>query len=140
MSSLAIVPVFYRDQDYSWMSPCREVSRDEARRLKQIGAGCFIEHGRAFWLHQLSPPPPIVYPPGPLETATTITLSEIHANCGITGGGERGTPADNRLVERAQHKIRSYPHIFDKLAVLARVRFVRKPSRIRPQVAIAVQG
>jgi hypothetical protein len=102
--------------------------------LKQIGAGSFIESGRAFRLHQPSPPPPISYLPGPLETATTITLSEIHANCGITGGGEIGTPADKRLVERAQHKIRAYPHIFDDLAVLAR------GSWMRQKIAIAVQG
>lgn len=126
MSSLAAVPVFYLDQDASWQPPCREVSRMEARRLKASGAGCFIEHGRAFRLKQPSPPPPCGFLRGLLETATTITMSEVEANVGIA-------PTLN-LVLRAQHKIRAYPHVFDQLAILAR------GSWIRPQVRIAVQA
>lgn len=126
MSSLAMVKVFYLDQDASWQPPCREVSRIEARRLKQAGAGVFIEHGRAFRLKEPSPPPPCGFLAGPLETAATITLSEIEANVGIA-------PSPN-LVIRAQHKIRAYPHVFDQLAVLAR------GSWARPMIPIEVTG
>jgi hypothetical protein len=125
MSSLAAVPVFYLDQDASWQAPCREVSRIEARRLKQAGAGVFIEHGRAFRLKESAPPPPCGFLPGTLETAATISLSEIQANVGIA-------PTPN-LVIRAQQKIRAYPNVFDQLACLARGAWVR------PQVQISVQ-
>jgi hypothetical protein len=126
MSSLAVVPVYYLDQDASWQPPCREVSRIEARRLKQAGAGVFIEHGRAFRLKDPAPPLPISFLPGPLETAATITLSEIQANVGIAPSPQ--------LVARAQRKIRCYPHVFDELAVLAR------GSWIRPQIQISIAG
>jgi hypothetical protein len=124
MPSLAVVAVYYLDQDSSFAPPCRTVSRIEARRLKQTGAGKFIDHGRNFRLHSTAPPLPITLPPGPLQSATTITISEVQANVGIA--------ARSALVKRAQHKIRAYPHIFDGLAVLAR------GSWMRPAVQIAV--
>ena len=100
------------------------VSRIEARRLKQISAGKFIDNGRNFRLNSTTPPLPIALPPGPLQSATTITISEVEANVGIA--------ARSALVKRAQHKIRAYPHVFDDLAVLAH------GSRMRPPVQIAV--
>jgi hypothetical protein len=124
MPSLAVVSVFYLDQDSSFAPPCRIVSRIEARRLKQIAAGKFIDNGRNFRLNCTAPPLPIVLPPGPLQSATTITNSEVEANVGIA--------ARSALVKRAQHKIRAYPHVFDDLAILAR------GSWMRPAVQIAV--
>jgi hypothetical protein len=130
MSSLAVVNVFYQDQDSTWMQPCRMVSRIEARRLKQCGAGSFIDHGRAFRLKEPTPPLPIALLPGLLKAAATITLAEIEANVGITEGGEPGTPANANLVRRAQFKIAAYPHIFDDLAVTARGSWLRSTVRI----------
>ena len=118
MSSLTMVPVFYLDQDSSWQQPHELVSRDRARRLKSTGVGVFIEHGRAFRLHQPSPLPSISLTPGQIETATTLTVSEIQANVGITPG-DPGVPPNRELVRRAQFKVRLYPRIFDNLAVLA---------------------
>jgi hypothetical protein len=124
MSSLAVVPVFYYDQDSSWQEPYRTVSRQEARCMKQTGAFFFIDHGRALRSKLPRPPLPVSFLPGLLETAATITLSEIEANVGIA--------PTRALVEQAQQKVRAYPHIFDNLAVLAR------GSWMRPQHEIAL--
>ncbi len=117
------------------MRPCREVSRDAARKLKDIGAGKFVDNGRSFQLNQATPVAPVFIDaeclaPAPLSTAETITFAEIQANVGITSGGEPGWPADRNTVRRAQQKIRAYPHIFDDLAVVARGSWLKSPIRI----------
>ncbi len=131
----AVVPVYYLEQDRSWMKPCREVSREAARKLKDIGAGKFVDNGRSFQLNQGTPLAYADYqaehlPPAPLNVAETITFAEIQANVGITAGGEPGWPADRNTVRRAQQKIRAYPHIFDDLAVVARGSWLKSPVRI----------
>ena len=116
------------------MQPCREVSREEARRLKTIGAGVFVESGRAFRLKESTPPPPLSLPPGPIETACTITFSEIQANVGITGGGEIGQPANRNLVARVQQKLAVYPFEWDKNSPLPFAKYAR------PDLSIAFAG
>ena len=134
MSSKTLVPVFYLSQDSSWEVPCRTVPREEARRLKMIGAGYFIDSGRSFRLKESAPPPPLNLLAGPLETSATITLSEIQANVGITLGGDVGIPADKNLVLRAQFKIAAYPFTWDKHSPLPFA------SYAQPRIAIAVAG
>jgi hypothetical protein len=136
MPSKSVVAVYYLDQDRSWMKPCREVSRYAARKLKDIGSGKFVDNGWSFQLSQTTPVPQCEYleavnlPPAPLGVAETITFAEIQANVGITSGGEPGLPANRNAVRRAQAKIRAYPTIFDKLAVIARGRWVKTPIQI----------
>jgi hypothetical protein len=134
MSSMMEVPVFYLSQDSSWEVPCRIVSRQEARRLKAVAAGSFIDNGRAFRLKESAPPPPLKLLGGPLETSATITLAELQANVGITVGGDVGTPADKSLVLRAQFKIAAYPFAWDKNSPLPFATYAQ------PRIAIAVAG
>lgn len=129
MSSLAVVPVYYQDQN-AFLLPTRvPVSRVEARRLKAAGEGKFIEHGRKFRLKACAPAlrighteSPLQLLCGPIQTATTITCTEAEANVGIA--------SHDALVRRAQHKIRVYPHVFDKLAVLANHSWMRSSIQI----------
>jgi hypothetical protein len=117
MSAQMEVPVFYRDQDESLEAPCRVISRDEARKLKKLGLGYFIAHGRQFRLHEIEPKIETLLPPSGTTQASTISLSELLANVGITEAGELDHIGK---VRRARIKIRLYPHVGDEQAPLAR--------------------
>lgn len=47
-----LVPCFYKEQDDSWEKPAKTISRGEARQLKNLGLGCFVNHGQAFRLFE----------------------------------------------------------------------------------------
>ena len=110
------VPVFYRDQD-ELEAPCRVILRDEARKLKKDGLGYFISHGRQFRLYASEPKIEAFLPPSGTTQPSTISLSELLANVGITADWEVNPIGK---IRRARAKIRLYPHVGDEQAPLAR--------------------
>ena len=89
--------------------------------MKRGGIGWFIDHGKAFRLLKRAPELPIMDHPrrvlGSIESAATITVSEMRANVGDVDESVRNP---RETVKRAQAKVKLYPFIFDRLASAAR--------------------
>lgn len=134
VSKKSEVKVFYLEQDETWEAPARVVEREEARRLKHSGLGKFINNGQDFRLYESQPRPRIAdraeYRAGGCESSAAICFEEMEANVGIIPD-----TADPLTVAMAQEKVRSYPHVFDELAALARGSW-HEPGRIQ----ISVKG
>jgi hypothetical protein len=124
VSANETVRIYYQDQRESEL-PMKVVPRLVARQWKNAGRGFFIAHGTAFRLIERRPFGEIFAPPArPFEFdhSSTITLSEMLANVGITSndpGDIEATAIAHRVV-RARVKIALYRFIYDHQAVLVR--------------------
>lgn len=111
MSSIADVPVFYRDDDESRVRAAYTWTRAQCREAKNIVGRCF-DNGKKFRLFK---PRPQIFPvtAAALKTsnhipqASTISNDELFANVGIAGSAE-DISAPRHLVKRAQQKIAAY--------------------------------
>lgn len=104
-AAVAITLLYF---DQAELDPARRsISRDDARALKLLNAGCFTNHGAVFRLHQKAPRPApqftCVVSESP-ESCASISLMEMQANVGITSN-PAGEPAPRHIVWRAQQKI-----------------------------------
>lgn len=114
MSAPSEVPVYYLDSSID-DSPCRIDSRDECRKNKREGLGFFINHGRAFRLHEKTPIMESILAPSGTTAPSTISLGEMLANVGIFEDWDRDPYGK---VIRAREKVRVYPFVGDPLAPL----------------------
>lgn len=85
--------------------------------MKKAGDGYFICHGRKFRLFEEESKLESFLAPSGTTAPSTISLSEVLANVGIT---EEWHPIGT--VRRAREKIRVYPYVGDTQAPLAGLR------------------
>ena len=112
-----VVFVYYSNQDQEG-APCRLYTRAEARDAKKQNIGRFISHGKVFLLHEKTPVVAITtnrQRPA-ANSCCGISKREVLANVGVPVGYD----ISQLEVIKAQEKIKAYPHVYDKNAVLAR--------------------
>ncbi len=117
------VPLYYLDQNQGGATPY-EVTRAQAKAMKDAGRGKFINRGKAFQLCESSPIRHNFLCSTSSESTASISLSEIFANVGITANnGSPNEPSLRHVVVRAQQKVhaigRRLEGTFDPKAPLA---------------------
>jgi len=117
------LPLFYLDQDQG-RPTTYEVTHQQAKLMRDAGRGKFINRGRAFQLCEPAPLRQSFLCSASADSTASISVSEIHANVGITSNnGSPNEPALRHVVKRAQQKInaigRRLEGTFDPKATLA---------------------
>lgn len=111
-----LVQVYYLNQDEVCERPYQTITREEARQQKKDGKGWFICHGAKFRL-QIRVPVIQIRQDRQRPTVNSccgISKAEMMANAGVVN---RDVP--DLQILKAQEKVKAYPFVHDKLAVLA---------------------
>jgi hypothetical protein len=123
LAAAECVPLYYLDQNQGG-STVYEVTRAQAKAMKDAGRGKYINRGKAFQLHESSPLRLNFVCSASSDSTASISPSEMLANVGITSNnGSPNEPALRHVVKRAKQKIdamgRHEEGTFDPRAPLA---------------------